>query len=141
VLAAAGHHSHDLGHEDLAPARKRAQARRLDHRRSVVVALEQSDLAHAEPHPDRQRLLRIAVPAVERLLHPRRGVECRGRAREREHQAVAEVLHLAAAGCFDPAAEDLEELDLNVVSRGGSDAGCERGRVDQIGEQDADDLD
>ena len=104
----ADHRPHDLGREDLAAVGRRAQACRLDDRVAEVVAVVFGHLARAQAHPDRQRLHRAPVVGVDALLDADRAGDRPARARERHHEAVAQVLDLDAAGRLDRTAEKRE---------------------------------
>jgi hypothetical protein len=95
----AGEQAHELGSEDLSPVSLRAQPRRFDHLRAVVVAVvAELGVAVAQTDPHRERLLRAAVVTIEGLLHGHGAFQCGADAFEHNHDAVARALDLGAFG-------------------------------------------
>ena len=109
--------------EDLAALGRRAQPRRLDHRRAEPVAVLERRVAGADPDPHREpRAVAAPVVQVDALLHRDRAGDRVGRRRVRHHQRVADRLHLGAAGAADRLAQHVEVLAAHVVGRVSPDA-------------------
>ena len=77
-------------------------------------------LARTDADADVQRHLGLGVEDIELLLHRDRKGDRRRDGRERSHDAVAGVLHLAAAMVFQLGTHDLvvpaQELEMSVVA-------------------------
>lgn len=74
------------------------ESRGFDHRVTEVVVIFTRDFTDAQPDAQADRLFPGAVVALDALLHPNR-VRQRGRRRgEHDHEPVAQILHLGAAG-------------------------------------------
>jgi hypothetical protein len=89
---------HDLGDEDLSPLRPRAEPRRLDERHAVGMRALPRDVARADPDADADPR-HVGAPArgLDRLLDRDRRRHRVGRAGERRHDAVAEIVVERAA--------------------------------------------
>ena len=74
------HQPHEVGGEDLAALRVRAQPSRFDHRRAEVVAVLLGRLTGGDADPDRQRHRRPGVVRIDGLLHADRARHCTARA-------------------------------------------------------------
>jgi hypothetical protein len=96
--APAGEDAHDLGDEDLPPFGHRTEPRRLDERQPMRVGGLPGDVPRANPDPDAgARHIGPAGGRVDRLLDRDRGGHRVGRAWERRHDPVAEVVVERAA--------------------------------------------
>ena len=110
MAVAPADHAHELGGQDLAPARPVAQAGRLDHRHPEEVAALARDVAQRDADAHRQRLGCVAVAPLDPLLHRDCAGDRVGRAAEDDHQPVAGVLDLLARAGADRLAQQPEVL-------------------------------
>ena len=126
--------------QDLAAVGRRAEAGRLDHGRAEPVVVLEGGVARADPDAHREPVpvAELAVVAVDGPLHRGRAGERVGRARVRDHQRVADRLHLGAAGRGDRLAERGEVIAAQLVGGGVAQRGGQLGRADEIREQDRD---
>ena len=136
AAAAAREMPHDLGAQDLAAVGRGFEPLRLDHRQAEAVVAVEGDVADADADPHLDALLgAAAVVPVDRLLDRDRRGHRVDRRRERGHHAVAGVLHHEAAVHDDRVADERVVLHPQVVGRFLTDAGAQRGRPDEVGEQ------
>ena len=99
--AAAAQHTHEVGHNNLAAAGARADARRLDDRRAEDVVVLDSDITRGDADTDVERLVGILGGVTFcALLNGDRGGDRIGRASEVGEQAVPQTLdeHAAVIG-------------------------------------------
>jgi hypothetical protein len=132
----AGEDTHDLGHEDLPPLGHRAEPRRLHERYAVRVGALPGDVASADADPHTHPRP-VAAPArrLGRLLDRDRGRDRVGRARERGHDPVAEiVVERAVVGADRLGQQPLVRLAmrLGVLL---PEPHAQLGRSDEIGEE------
>jgi hypothetical protein len=122
VPPSAGQLRHQFIGEHLAAAAVVTKPRRFDHRHAEVVAiLGHGRITGAQTHPDLQPLARGPVAALSPLLHGRGAGQPGGGAVEHCHQAVAGVLHVAAASLLDRTLDQAEVLEPDGVGDGGTD--------------------
>ena len=141
MAVAAAHDADEVGGQDLAAVGARAQAHGLDHGQPEAVAALAGDVAERDADADVERLVGIAVAALDALLQPDGAGDRGGGAAEDGHQAVAGRLDLLAAVLLDGLAQQAEELAPEVVGGGGPEARRGGGRPDEVGDEDRDGLD
>ena len=139
-IASTGHEPYDVGGEDLAGSGGGRQSGRFHDRVTEVVAVLLGHLAAAEADPKADGMLAGPVVEFDSLLHGHCARDGRGRRPEHDHQAVAEVLDLGAAGLGDGLAEDGEVGATHLVGLLGRVRHRQLGRSDHVGEQDDDGL-
>ena len=141
MAVAAAHDADEVGGQDLAAVGARAQAHGLDHGQPEAVPALAGDVAERDADTDVERLVGIAVAALDALLQPDGAGDRGGGAAEDGHQAVAGRLDLLAAVLLDGLAQQAEELAPEVVGGGGPQARRGGGRPDEVGDEDRDGLD
>ena len=132
------HGAHNVGREYLPALRRRAQPRRFDHRVAEVVAVLLGRFAGRYADPHRERQFAANVVTFDALLHRDRARQGPTRRAERNHQTIAEILHLGAAGRCDRAPKHAEMRLPQLVRNPGRHTRRELGRTDEIGEQQRD---
>ena len=131
--------SHGRG-QDLAALGVGAEPGRFDDRLSEVVPVFFGGFAVREPHPDGDRLVGPAVVTLDRLLHPDGTGQGPAQAGEGDHEPVAQVLHLDAAGGADGRPQEAEVGLAQIVGRLGVERGGQLGGTHHVGEEDGDRL-
>jgi hypothetical protein len=138
VLASVEQARYEVAGDDLACLRLVAEAPGDDDGGAEVIRLVAERLADVEAGADLEAL--AGGGAARRLLHGDGAADCIARGVERDHEAVAEPLHLVSAMGGDGLAKQsvvrLEDALGQVVAR----ALEQLGRVDEVGEEDGDGL-
>ena len=106
---------HHVGDEDLATLCMSTKAGGLDDRDAEVVVVLHVGIPERHPHPHHEWFARPAVAAGERLLDRDGAGGSPGGAVGHDHEPVAEVLDLPAAGPGDGVAKDPEVLAAKLL--------------------------
>ena len=138
AAACADEGAHEVGGEDLAAPSLIAQALGHDDRGAEIVGLVEGRLADVQPCPHGKGLVGRAVVAGHGLLHGHRAAESAHRAREGDHEPVAEILDLLAAVGGHGRAQDAEVGSAQGFPLVVAHAGQQLRRPDEVGEEQRD---
>ena len=133
--ATAEQDAHDVGDKHLARGGGGTEARRFDDWRPEPVVVLERGFSDRDPDAQREREATSAAEHVDLLLHAARGADRVGITRERDHEPVAEVLHLRATMRHDLGSQHVEDVAPQPIGGRVTDSGVERGRFHEIAEQ------
>jgi len=131
-------HTHDVGDEDLVALGGGAETGRLDDGRAEPVALLEGGIAGTDAHTHLHRAGFAGAVAMHSLLHRDGSGDGVARRVVGHHHRVADGLHLGATGDSDGSPELVEVIPAQRIRSRVSELLGERGRTDEIGEQDRD---
>jgi hypothetical protein len=125
---------HDVGRQHLPARAVRTQPRRLDDRFAEIVADFAGHLTRAHTNPQAHRVLTPTAVPLDALLHRHRARQRRRRSTKHDHQTVAQVLHLDAAGFSGRLTQDREVGAPHFVGVVWPQTRQQRGRSHHVGE-------